>query len=276
MNLKKNRELILGIPIDPYTFKETLNFIINAATMSKNKQIFIATPNPEMILEAQKNDVFKNILNETSLNIADGIGILWASAYLHFIKDTKSTTFKIIKAVWLLLAIIINPKRIKKSIPERVTGSDLFLEICKNLPKNKSVFLLGAGPGIAEKAALILSINYDTKIAGTFEGDPYSENDKSIRQKINNSGADILFVAFGAPKQEIWIHRNLSGLTNVKIAMGIGGAFDFVSGNISRAPNIMRKLGLEWLYRLFTQPSRFKRIFNASVKFPYYLIKKSL
>jgi N-acetylglucosaminyldiphosphoundecaprenol N-acetyl-beta-D-mannosaminyltransferase len=87
---------------------------------------------------------------------------------------------------------------------------------------------------------------------------------------------DVLFVAFGMGKQEKWINENLRKLPSVKIVMGVGGAFDYISGVISRAPLFLRRIGLEWLYRLARQPSRIKRIFNATVVFAYFLIKNKI
>ena len=96
--------------------------------------------------------------------------------------------------------------------------------------------------------------------------------DENLLKKINEKNPDIIFVALGGLKQEKWIDVNLKNLPSVKLAMGIGGAFDFISGKIKRAPLVMRKLGLEWLFRLFLEPRRIKRIFNATVRFSYRVI----
>ena len=116
-------------------------------------------------------------------------------------------------------------------------------------------------------------------ISGYNKGPEINENpacrfDGPIFDQINQSGAQVLFVAFGMGKQEKWIHENLSKMPGVKIAMGVGGSFDFISGKIKRAPLFMRQLGLEWLYRLIQQPSRIKRIFNATIKFPWLALTK--
>ena len=110
-------------------------------------------------------------------------------------------------------------------------------------------------------------------VVGTFAGSPAVNEECNLRERIDNSGADVLFVAYGAPRQELWIARNLDKLTSVCVAVGIGGSFDFISGNVKRAPAVMRKFGLEWLFRLFVQPSRFKRIFNALIVFPCVVLK---
>ena len=103
------------------------------------------------------------------------------------------------------------------------------------------------------------------------EYDP--DANEQIINNINNSGADILFVAFGHNKQEKWIYENLAKMPSVKIAMGVGGAFDYISGKIKRAPCWMRKIGLEWMYRLMRQPQRIIRIFNATLKFIWLFIR---
>ena len=95
-------------------------------------------------------------------------------------------------------------------------------------------------------------------------------------QLINKSGAELLFVAFGAPKQELWLARNTANLSRIKIAMGVGGAFDFIAGEKYRAPIWLRKIGMEWFFRLIQEPKRWKRIYNAVIKFPVVLLTKWL
>jgi N-acetylglucosaminyldiphosphoundecaprenol N-acetyl-beta-D-mannosaminyltransferase len=102
-----------------------------------------------------------------------------------------------------------------------------------------------------------------------------SPSDNSVINAINRSGAKILLVAFGAPAQEIWLSENLKKLPQIRVAMGVGGTFDFIAGIVPRAPQWMRKIGLEWVYRLYRQPrKRLKRIFNAFCVFPWTVIKK--
>ena len=96
---------------------------------------------------------------------------------------------------------------------------------------------------------------------------------KQLIRRINNAQPEILFVALGAPKQEIWIYENLKKMPSVKLAMGVGGSFDFISGRIKRAPLIFQRLGLEWLWRLILEPRRIKRIYNATAKFGWVVLK---
>jgi len=263
--------IILDVPFDRVTRTEALEAVFK--WIAEGRRIHVATPNPEFLLEAQKNQVFHEILKKTDLNIADGIGILWAATYVHKTRKNKSKIVKILKGIFLLITLVLYPKYCRQILKERVSGVDLMLDICKKAADLKlKIFLLGAAPGIAEKTAEKLTNNFPSlQITGVYTGNP---EEKNIAEKINQSGADILFVAFGAPKQEYWIYKNLPKLSNIKLAMGVGGAFDFICGKIRRAPLFMRKIGLEWLYRLIMEPKRLRRIFNAVIKFPLEIFKK--
>ncbi len=216
-----------------------------------------------MVLAAQKNPTFKKILNSTQLSVADGIGILWASYFLSLKKRNLATL------VSSLAAIIFSPKKIRSVIPERVTGSDLFPKLMKLAANHKKkVFLLGAAPGIAAKVKAKFEKKFENlEIVGASFQNSHENEEVAIRSKIDASGAEMLFVAFSFPQQELWISRNLPKLKTVKFAAGIGGSFDFYAGVIARAPRIFRSLGLEWLWRLIRQPTRFGRIWNATYRF---------
>lgn len=229
---------ILGVKIDDYSFREVTQKITEF--LSTNKFHQIATVNPEFIVTAQKDSDFLSLLNNTDLNIPDGFGLKCAG----FIKRVK--------------------------IGERITGVDLTWEIAKiAAEKGYSIYLLGGKKGVAKMTAKRLQLLYhNIKIAGTCAGSPEEEG---IVEKINNTKADILLVAFGAPKQDKFIYHHKKQL-ECKLAMGVGGTFDYISGVLPRAPKWMRTLGLEWLYRLIIQPSRFKRIYTAIIKFPFLVI----
>ena len=236
---------ILGVPIDAITRNDAIRKI--GGFFRASGQYHIATPNPEMLVEAHKNAPFKTILQNTSLNLPDGVGLLWAA------------------------------KRVSsKLLPERVTGADTMEHLCSSEPRicpPERIFLLGAAPGIAEKAAKILKErNHLLKDIGTFSGSP-KEEEEDIIERINSFKPTLLFVAFGAPAQDLWIARNLKKLNTVKVAMGVGGAFDFIVGKQKRAPRFMRKMGLEWLWRLILQPRRIVRIWRAVVVFPWMVIR---
>jgi N-acetylglucosaminyldiphosphoundecaprenol N-acetyl-beta-D-mannosaminyltransferase len=142
-----------------------------------------------------------------------------------------------------------------------VTGSDGVPIIAERAAeKGWKLFFLGAAPGIADTAADILRERHPgLQIVGVYSGSPAPEEEDALVEMVNNSGADILFVAYGAPQQDKWIARNLPRL-QVSMAMGVGGAFDFIAGVIPRAPLWMQRFGLEWLFRLYLQPWRIRRI----------------
>lgn len=225
---------ILDVKIDDLTFSEVMSKINLFLRMKKLHQI--VTVNPEFILAAQKDKEFKKILNQADLSLPDGFGLKIGAAILG------------------------------QKIGERLTGVDLTWELAKLASqKGYPLYLLGATSGVAVKAAKRLKMLYPKlKIAGCYAGTP---DDNEIINRINNSKADILLVAFGAPKQDKFIYKNRDKL-RVKIAIGVGGTFDYISGKMPRAPEWLRNLGLEWFYRLIKQPSRFGRILNAVVVFP--------
>ncbi len=240
-NQLATRIAILGVPVDALTAEQALERIQSMLREQRGHAVF--TPNPEMIVEASRNPQFLAALNWGDLNVADGAGLLWAA------------------------------KRMGTPLPGRATGTDLVPQICGMLAANP-VFFLGAAPGVAEETAKILKkMNPELSVAGTFAGSPAASNDDDIVRRINLSGARTVFVAYGAPAQELWIKRNLASMPSVRLAMGVGGAFDFITGKQKRAPAWMRSAGLEWLWRLVNQPTRFKRIVNAVVVFPSLILR---
>jgi N-acetylglucosaminyldiphosphoundecaprenol N-acetyl-beta-D-mannosaminyltransferase len=137
------------------------------------------------------------------------------------------------------------------------------------------LFLLGAAPGIAEKTADVLRGRYPgVNIVGVYSGSPAPDEEDSIVERVNASGADILFVAYGAPEQDKWIARNTPRL-RVKMAMGVGGSFDFIAGILPRAPLWMQRWGLEWLYRLYLQPRRIRRMMRIPRFILAVLVRRS-
>lgn len=235
---------ILGVLINNSKKSEVIGAV--EKFLSDNNQHYIVTPNPEMVVAAQKDKEFIEILNKADLAVPDGFGLLLASRYL------------------------------RRPIPERIPGVDLMLGICGIAEQKKcSVFLLGAKEGLAkpeETARALVKKFPGLKISGGVLAK--GEGSERLIQEINNEKPEILFVALGAGKQEKFIFNNLNKLPSVKIAMGVGGAFDFISGKIRRAPHLLRKIGLEWLWRLFMQPWRWKRILTATIKFSWLVIRK--
>lgn len=263
---------ILDVRIDNITLKEATETVLQWA-QDKDRH-HITTPNPEILLEAQKNREFHNVLNHADLNVPDGTGILWAAKYQEIAANQR---FCFLKWLASLATILPFPKYIRTVLRERVTGADLLQNICRTAPKGiVKIFLLGAGEGVAEKVSKILQKNHENiEIVGTYSGSPNEDREKEIVQIINTTPANMLFVAFGAPKQELWIARNLRKLQKVKVAIGVGGAFDFIASTRRRAPQWMQDFGLEWLYRLIQQPLRIARIYRATIKFPIEVLKNS-
>ncbi len=203
------------------------------------------TPNSEMLVAASKDEPFRALLSRTDLNIPDSQGLLYAARWTGQV------------------------------LPERVTGVDTVQAFCATLHKDVPVFLLGAAPGVAEAAGEALKRrNPGLNIAGTFSGSPRDEDASDILQRIALSGAQVLFVAYGAPKQDVWIDKHLKELPNVKVAMGVGGTFDFIAGTQVRAPAVFRNLGLEWLWRVVREPKRIGRILTAVVVFPLMVLRR--
>lgn len=238
---------ILGIRIDSISKKEALGKIQAFLTYGQHS---IFTPNPEMLVAAHKDDHFRGVLNAGSLNICDGSGIQFF---------------------------------LQKPI-ERIPGVDFMADICKLAEREgKSIYLLGAGKtGGPDLAVKRLKEQFpDIHIAGFHSGPSITsieegimqfeskEENRAIVEKIRRAAPDILFVAFGHKKQEEWIAGFLESLPSVRIAMGVGGAFDFIAGVSNRAPQWMRTRGIEWVYRLILEPKRIGRIWNAIIVFPY-------
>ncbi|MBU1167328.1 WecB/TagA/CpsF family glycosyltransferase [Patescibacteria group bacterium] len=271
--MKSKKVDILGVKIDPVTKEDTTSKA--SSFLTQKEKVVIYTPNPEICLKAARNFEYKEVLNKADISIPDGVGLQWAASYLERGFALKKSKYLNILLAGLSLGasvikFVIWPKYKTLVLPERVTGVDTFLkftEMCEQ--KDCSIYLLGAKPGVARRVADNLQKKYPKlRISGSYSGSPNPEDDKKLRYIINDSGAKILFVAYGAPKQEFWIDRNLPYLKNVKLVMGVGGTFDFISGKAKRAPKKYHSK-LEWFWRLRKEPWRKKRIYNAVIRFPY-------
>ena len=233
---------ILGVRVDDVTTEETLSIMERFVAEGRPHQV--ATVNPEFVIEAQHNEEFRAVLAQVDLALPDGVGLIWASRVLG------------------------------RPLRERVTGSDmvpLIARLCAQ--RGYSMFLLGAAPGVAEKAAAVMMRdNPGLQIVGTYGGSPDPSEEDDIVARISSVSPDFLFVAYGAPGQDLWIHRNLERL-GVPVCMGVGGALDFIAGVAVRAPRWMRKAGLEWLHRLCRQPWRWRRML-ALPRFGYLVMRQ--
>lgn len=222
---------ILGVKLDMVNILQAAQKIMEYLKEDRLHTVF--TPNSEIIMAAYRDNEFKKILNAADMLTADGIGVVYAS------------------------------KILKKPINERAAGYDIACNVLEKLKNTDyKLFLFGGKPGVAEKAAQNIKNNYPgINISGTRNGYFKSEDESEIIEQINNSGADIVFVCLGAPKQEKWIYAHKNDL-NVKVAMGIGGSLDVFAGEVKRAPDIFCKLGLEWFYRLCKEPQRIGRMMD--------------
>jgi N-acetylglucosaminyldiphosphoundecaprenol N-acetyl-beta-D-mannosaminyltransferase len=220
---------ILGIRIDDVTRDEALATI--EAFIAEGQPHQVNTVNPEFVIIARRDSPFAQILNQSALNLPDGQGLIWAARVLG------------------------TPLR------QRVTGVDTVVDLAAlSAQKGYRLFFLGAAAGVAAAAGQRLQIRFPgLGIAGIHAGSPAPEEEEAIVAEIRRTSPDCLFVAYGAPRQEEWIARNLAHL-GVPVAMGVGGAFDFISGRTKRAPRWMQTLGLEWLHRFLYQPWRWRRM----------------
>lgn len=226
---------ILGVLFNNVTAEEAAD--AGYALLDQPGYHYVVTPNPEFILTARKDSAFQNILNGADLSLPDGVGVVYAAKLLG--RPLKGRAPGIEFAQGLMA---------------RMAGS------------GKKLFLLGAKPGVAEQAAAKLRETYSgLVICGVHDG--YFNEDSSVVESISASGADVVFVCLGSPKQELWMVKN-GPATGAGLTVGLGGCLDVFAGTAQRAPEKWQKAGLEWLYRLIQEPSRFSRM----VKLPLVLV----
>ena len=221
---------ILDVPVHPLTMGEAVSVLEESIT--SGEQAFVVTANAEIIMMCQEDAGYKKIVSQDAqLVLPDGAGAVWAGRHLGY------------------------------KVPERVAGFDLYCQLLdKAAQKGYKTFFFGGSPGIAEAAKAKSEELYPgVQVVGCRNGYFKEEESQAIIDEINASGADMLFAALGAPKQEKWLVRYREQL-KPKILMGIGGSFDVFAGKMERAPKWMQDASLEWLFRLYKQPSRFMRM----------------
>jgi N-acetylglucosaminyldiphosphoundecaprenol N-acetyl-beta-D-mannosaminyltransferase len=228
----RRRVTILGVAVDDIEEHEALARC--AALIAAGGPHHVVTVNPEFVMEARRNRAFARVLAAADLATPDGFGLLLAARYLG------------------------TPLR------GRVTGVELTLRLAEEAARRGwRLFLLGAAPGVAERTAEVLRGRFPgLLVVGCHAGSPAPTDEPGIRALIRAARPDLLLVAYGHPRQDLWIARN-QPLLRVPLAMGVGGVFDYLSGQVPRAPAWLRHLGLEWLYRLARQPRRWRRIVTA-------------
>ncbi|MBR6635926.1 MAG: WecB/TagA/CpsF family glycosyltransferase, partial [Phascolarctobacterium sp.] len=221
---------ILDVPVHPLTMGEAVSVLEESIT--SGEQAFVVTANAEIIMMCQEDAGYKKIVSQDAqLVLPDGAGAVWAGRHLGY------------------------------KVPERVAGFDLYCQLLdKAAQKGYKAFFFGGSPGIAEAAKAKSEELYPgVQVVGCRNGYFKEEESQAIIEEINASGADMLFAALGAPKQEKWLVRYREQL-KPKILMGIGGSFDVFAGKMERAPKWMQDASLEWHFRLYKQPSRFMRM----------------
>lgn len=230
------RVSILGVGVDDVSEDEAVG--LAEAMIDSGRPHQICTVNPEFVMEARRNPVFAATLAAANLCTVDGVGLLLAARYFGV------------------------PLR------GRVTGVVLTRRLAAlAASRGYRIFFLGAARGVAEAAAAALQASHPGLIvAGCFAGSPDPRHEPFLRQLISAARPDILLVAYGHPRQDLWIARNQPHL-RVPLAVGVGGVFDYLSGRVPLAPAWVRSLGLEWFYRLARQPRRWRRIVDAVPRF---------
>ena len=229
---------ILGVGFDDLTLEEAAT--AGASLVEDQGFHYAVTPNPEFLLAARKDQPFRQALLDADLVLADGVGVVYSA------------------------------KLLGRPLKGRVPGIEFAQALMGWMAKHgKRLFLLGAKPGVAELAAANLRDRYPGLIlCGTHDG--YFKEDETVVQAIRESGADVVFVCLGAPKQEFWMAKH-GPATGAHLMVGLGGSLDVFAGVVERAPEGFQKLGLEWLYRLMKEPKRFGRMAKLPLVLVYAL-----
>lgn len=240
----ENKINIMDVPVDIITMEEAVSKVMGFFESAECHTVY--TPNPEIIMAAQKDKALMKALYRASLIVPDGIGVVLASRLLK-----------------------------GPNLPERVAGFDLVQNLFARMASTDyTVYFLGGAPGVTEEAAAAMGNKYKgLKIVGTDHGYFKEEEEGVVIQRIQEAKPDLLLVGLGAPKQEKWIEKN-RGILPAKVCIGVGGSFDVMAGKVKRAPVAFQKLGLEWFYRLITQPTRAKRMLQLPV-FAWEVLKLS-
>jgi N-acetylglucosaminyldiphosphoundecaprenol N-acetyl-beta-D-mannosaminyltransferase len=228
---RPERVQIGGLPVDRLTFAQVLDAIEDLIRSRQGGAVF--TPNVDHVVLAEDDLEFRQVYSAARLSLADGMPLVWGSRLLG------------------------------RRIPEKVSGSDLIWPLMERAAaRGFRVYLLGAGPGVADKAAEVLRSQVGVNVVGVDApsiADPRSATERApVMERIRRASPDLVLVAFGAPKQELFIHAARSEL-GPAVALGIGASLDFIAGTVQRAPRWMSDHGLEWLYRLIQEPRRLWR-----------------
>ncbi|MBI2590547.1 MAG: WecB/TagA/CpsF family glycosyltransferase [Candidatus Blackburnbacteria bacterium] len=285
---------ILDIPVDSTRKDKVLSDILRFLSSEAGEKLFIVTPNPEILVAGAQDPYFASILQRASLSLPDGIGVILAQKYISApISDIPGLRFvdMLKTGLGIVFSVFFNRKWLF-SAGEVVAGRVVFEELVAiAAQKGWRVCLLGGKPGVASAASRQLTSSFHFPVSSQFKiidengpwlnrkGEPADNAQAKIEQecivRINKFKPHLLFVAFGHPKQEFWVHRHLSSL-NVRVAMVVGGAFDYTAGIVPRVPQGVSVAGFEWLWRLITQRGRVRRVATALFVFPWLVFLSKL
>jgi N-acetylglucosaminyldiphosphoundecaprenol N-acetyl-beta-D-mannosaminyltransferase len=220
--------MVLGCRVDAVNTQAAVRTIVELAR--EPEPSIVVTLGTEMIVRAQRDHAFRAVVNASALSLCDTIGVLYAA------------------------------RAQGAPIPERVTGVDLMEPLCRTLAwEGLSVYLLGAKGDTAARAGQVLAArNSGLVIAGARDGYFSPDEDAAVAEQIRRSGARVVLAGLGSPRQELWLAANLKA-TGAAVGIGVGGSFDILAGDVARAPELWRKLNLEWFYRLVSEPQRWRR-----------------
>ena len=226
---------VLGVGFDDAAIEQAV--LRACEIMDGSVKTYVVTPNPEIVWMARRDEALRTAINSAGLVLPDGIGIVIGARILGTPLSCG-----------------------------RVPGIDFAASLFEKMAQSgKSIFLLGAKSGVAEEAGQKLKEKHQgLKVAGTADG--YFTDDKPVIEEINSAQPDLLLVCLGSPKQELWMERCVAML-NVKLCAGLGGSLDVFAGRVKRAPMFFQRIGMEWLYRLFREPRRIKRM----IKLPLFV-----
>ena len=229
---------VLGVAFDDVTLEQAAE--LGGKMLQEDRFHYVVTPNPEFILAAEKDESFRAVLNAADLVIPDGIGVIYSAKILG------------------------------TPLSERVPGIEFSAKMLEKLNEmGGRLFLLGAKPGVAEKAGENICAQYpNIVLCGTQDG--YFKDEEDVILKVAAARPDLMFVCLGAPKQEKWMAR-WGQHSGAKLAIGLGGCLDVYAGNVERAPEAWQKMGMEWAYRLKKEPKRITRM----AKLPLVLVKSA-
>jgi exopolysaccharide biosynthesis WecB/TagA/CpsF family protein len=226
---------LFGLSISNLTLEEALQVI--GGYLSDKKKHYILTPNTDHVVRLQHDPHLKKAYDHASLVLPDGAPLLWASRLL------------------------------KCPLKERVTGIDLFFSLCSLASAHGyRTYFLGARPDVLRRAMVRLGTQFSTlRIVGSHHG--YFNSDDTVISLINQARPDILFVGMGSPRQELWVHKNITRI-DTKASLCVGGSFDILAGDKKRAPHLLQRIGMEWAWRMILEPRRlWKRYLVDDMKF---------